>query len=139
MGASEGPADALLLAILVASGAALGSQLGSAWFGVSLALALFLFICARRMRALLDWLSRGPRAAIPPELPGVTGDAVRFVMAGREASAREFEAQEKRHALLRESLSALRDGIVILDADHRIEWSNAGARRLLGQIGRAHV
>jgi len=132
MGGGEGPADVLLLAILVAAGAVLGRQLGNAWFGVSLALAVFLFVCARRMQVLLDWLAGYARRPLPPDLPGLTGDAVRLVTAGQDTLQEQFNEQEKRHALLRESLSALRDGIVILDAARRIEWSNAGARRLMG-------
>ena len=50
MGGGEERADVLLLAILLGAGLALGLGLGDAWFGVSLALGIYLFVCARRWR-----------------------------------------------------------------------------------------
>ena len=128
----QGPTDVLLLAILVAAGATLGRQLGNAWFGVALALGLFLLVFTRRIRLLRDWLESGRVGSEAPELPGLPGDVVRLVRSGQEDLMARVAERDANLALLRESLAALRDGIVILDAERCIEWSNPAARRLVG-------
>ena len=132
MGGGEEPADVLLLAILLGAGLALGLGLGNAWFGVSLALGIYLFVCARRWRKLLDWLRDPSPDAEPPALGGPLALVARRVKLGRDRLRERVNQGETSVALLRESFSALKDGIIILDAGRCIEWSNPAARRLLG-------
>jgi two-component system phosphate regulon sensor histidine kinase PhoR len=132
MGVGEESADAPLLLVLLAAGVAAGVLSGNAWFGVSLTLGLYLLLCARRLRELLRWLRDVSPRADPPALTGPLAEVAWRVKTDRDHLQAQINEREGRVALLRESFSALKDGIVILDAARCIEWSNPGARRLLG-------
>jgi two-component system phosphate regulon sensor histidine kinase PhoR len=124
--------DAPLLGLLLAAGASGGYWLGDVWPGIALALAVYVGICARRVRALARWLEGNPRGVEPPALRGplgVMGSRMKLIQRRLLEDIADGEAQVAR---FRESFSALRDGIVILDAARAIEWCNPAAKRLLG-------
>lgn len=132
MGPGKDSADVPVFLVLLSAGVAASVVSGNAWLGVSLSLGLYLLLCARRLRALLRWLQDAAPGAQPPALSGPLAEVARRVKSDRDQLQSRIEEREGRVALLRESFSALKDGIVILDAARCIEWSNPGARRLLG-------
>jgi len=120
--------------LLQTLGGALG-YLVSAWFGACAGLALvsLLWFAQDSWRALtlLRWVRTGNRA-LPPSLRGWYKDVAAHVL-------RQFRLREKRYeaaeARLRDFLSALQaspNGVVLLDAQARIEWCNQTAATQLG-------
>ena len=84
-----------------------------------------------KLAALIRWLRR-PRAYGLPEARGAWDEAFALLHRFERAAARE--ADRLSHALMRwrQAGEALPDGVVILDAQHRIEWCNEGAVRHFG-------
>jgi two-component system, OmpR family, phosphate regulon sensor histidine kinase PhoR len=113
---------------------AFGADAGWAFFACGL--LILLGYHARNLGRLLDWQSRPD----PDAVPGTTGiwdDAFAFL-----------HRRERRHTQERQRLSrlvvrygqagrALPDGVVILDAENRIEWCNEKGERRFGIDGRA--
>ncbi len=132
MALEELSSDVPLLLLLLIAGASIGFPLGNAWFGVSLAFGIYLYICARRLRLLMRWIADESPYLDPPLLRGPLAAVAWRVKTSRNRLHADIEERDGRVALLRESFSALKDGIVILDASRAIEWCNPGARRLLG-------
>ena len=103
---------------------------GFVWWVAGVAglyVALNLLSAAR----LLRWL-HGELGDAPPEAFGLWAEVLHRIYqerrnareAAREAAARVEEYER--------SVQALPDGIVVLDADQYIRWSNAAAQRLIG-------
>jgi two-component system phosphate regulon sensor histidine kinase PhoR len=132
MAPGEVSSDVPLLLLLLAAGAAIGGALGNAWFGAAFAFGVYLYLCARRLRFLMAWLAQDQRQDDPPSLGGPLGAVVQRVKTMHDRLRAEIADRDSRVSLLRESFSALKDGIVILDDSRAIEWCNPGARRLLG-------
>ena len=113
---------------------AFGADAGWAFFACGL--LVLLGYHARNLGRLLGWLSRPEAGAVPGTI-GVWDDAFAFL-----------HRRERRHAQERQRLSrlvvrygqagrALPDGVVILDAENRIEWCNEKAERRFGIDGKA--
>jgi two-component system phosphate regulon sensor histidine kinase PhoR len=80
---------------------------------------------------LHDWAA-GPLAAPVPEARGVWGDV--YTALHRRVRSREARQRELGQVLarFREAAAAIPDGIVVLDAEQRIEWANPQALAQLG-------
>ncbi|PWW49030.1 two-component system phosphate regulon sensor histidine kinase PhoR [Melaminivora alkalimesophila] len=114
---------------------ALGGWLAGAWgaaAGVLLAPWPWLAwegLCARR---LLAWLRAGAEPARAPRLGGAWGEAAdrtrRLLRQGR----RRERAAEARVAAILAALQASPNGVVLLDAQGRIEWCNQVAQEHFG-------
>ena len=121
---------------------ALGALLGYALFpsiahtqgliaGIVGASTLWLLIDLRRGHKLRHWLRAGDTAN-PPRIPGYWGeitDRVRRLLRDRDRLLRDSEAR------LQEFLSAIQaspNGVVLLDAQGRIEWCNQTAAEHFG-------
>ncbi|MBC5766617.1 phosphate regulon sensor histidine kinase PhoR [Ramlibacter albus] len=104
------------------AGAAAGLAGGSLlWFGIDLA----------RATQVVNWLRRGAPAGATPGsgVWGQVADRVRRVLRARDAQAAEAGQR------LQEFLSAIQaspNGVVLLDADGRIEWCNHTAAQHFG-------
>ncbi len=131
-------AAAVPVAAICALAAIAGALAGAAWGWATLAAGLCLLLLHHlRQLSLLDrWLA-DPIAGRVPEGKGSWSEALtalhRFE---RAASAREAALAD---ALVRfrRAAQALPDGVVILDAEKRIEWCNNTAGMHLGVDGRA--
>jgi len=119
------PAWASTLAVAVAAGAA-GLLWG--WRGVAAVLALALLFHTVQIAALLRWLRRPARDALPAGR-GLWEEA--FATLHRHLKDRDEERERLRAALarFRDAGRALPDGVVILDREYRIEWANPTAAR----------
>ena len=120
---------AMIAAAALLAGLGLGAATGWAVLAVG-ALALLAYYAAK-LAQLIRWL-RQPRADALPEARGAWDDA--FALLYRYERAAVREADRLSHALLRwrQAGEALPDGVVILDAQNRIEWCNEGAGRHFG-------
>ena len=124
---------ALTLVVIVALALLAGLGFGAAtgWAVLALgALALLAYHVAK-LAALIRWL-RQPGAIPLPEARGAWDEA--FALLYRFERAADREADRLSRALMRwrQAGEALPDGVVILDAQNRIEWCNEGAGRHFG-------
>ena len=108
------------------------------WTVFAAGLLMLLGYHARNLRRLLEWLKRPDPDAVPGTI-GIWDDAFAFL-----------HRRERRHTQERQRLSrlvvrygqagrALPDGVVILDAENRIEWCNEKAERRFGIDSKADV
>jgi len=120
---------AMLAAVALLAGLGLGAATGWAVLALG-ALALLAYHVAS-LAALIRWLKQ-PRATSLPEGRGAWDEAFSLLHRFERAAARE--ADRLSHALLRwrQAGEALPDGVVILDAQNRVEWCNEGAGRHFG-------
>ncbi|HXL74320.1 MAG TPA: phosphate regulon sensor histidine kinase PhoR, partial [Burkholderiales bacterium] len=127
---------ASLAAVALIAWAAAGAALGLSVFAAGL-LALLVYH-VRHLARFGRWVSHPVRGKVP-EGAG-SWDAVLAALHHfeREAAKRE-EMLADALARLRRAAQALPDGVVILDADHRIEWCNDNAAAMLGLDARADI
>jgi len=119
----------VITALALVAGLGLGAETG--WAALALgALALLAYHVAK-LAALIRWL-RQPGATPLPEARGAWDQA--FALLYRFERAADREADRLSRALMRwrQAGEALPDGVVILDAQNRIEWCNEGAGRHFG-------
>ena len=132
-------AVAALAAIALAAGVA-GAALGAAWGWGTLA-AGFAALLAHHLvnlARLAGWLAR-PQTGAVPEGSG-SWSAVFSALHRQERSAHQRGALlAETLARFRRAVQALPDGVVILDAEYRIEWCNDTAEAQLGLDGRADL
>lgn len=121
--------DYLRLLILLAAALIMGLLIGQIFFCLFIATAGYLIWYLRKSIELLEWVKKRDDNA--PELPGVY-----------EEICREVDRLQTRHKKRKKKLSnylqqfhqattALPDATVVLDADHRIQWSNKAAAEFL--------
>ncbi len=120
---------AMIAAVALLAGLGLGAATG--WAVLALGALALLAYHAAKLAALIRWL-RQPRADALPEARGAWDEAFALLYRFERAAARE--ADRLSHALMRwrQAGEALPDGVVILDAQNRIEWCNEGAGRHFG-------
>ncbi|HNC99882.1 MAG TPA: phosphate regulon sensor protein PhoR, partial [Myxococcota bacterium] len=115
-----------LLSLLLSA----GRPPGTGWALFAAGLAAYLVYHLRQLRKLSAWLSDGDTPV--PTTDGLWGDA----LYGLEKLLRKRQGvQQKAVADLEQMLEATRslpDGVVILDANQRIQWLNNAAQALLG-------
>jgi two-component system phosphate regulon sensor histidine kinase PhoR len=116
---------------VVALLAGLGFGAATGWAVLALSALALLAYHVTKLAALVRWLRR-PRPGDLPEARGAWDDAFALLYRFERAAARE--AERLRHALARwrQAGEALPDGVVIIDAQNRIEWCNEGAARHFG-------
>jgi two-component system phosphate regulon sensor histidine kinase PhoR len=119
------------LLLVAAAGVLLGLMIGKILLGVLLALAVALAWQWTELFRLAFWL-RNRRTADPPETFGLWSEVgaaiVRLHRRKRFHKARMLAVLRE----LRESTSALPDGVVVLNAAREILWFNEPAHSLLG-------
>ena len=124
---------ALTLAVIVAVAlvVGLGFNAAAGWAVLALTTLALLAYHVVKLASLIRWL-REPKPNGLPESRGAWDEAFALLHRFERAAARE--ADRLSHALLRwrQAGEALPDGVVILDAQNRIEWCNEGAARQFG-------
>ena len=126
-------ADLRIVGGLFAAAATAGYFTGGVLWWLAGAGVLYAVLNARSAARQLRWLDDdGGRGGPPPDAFGLWGEVLhRLYQERREAreAAREAAAHVEQYE---RSVQALPDGVVILDADLHIRWSNAAARRQIG-------
>jgi two-component system phosphate regulon sensor histidine kinase PhoR len=120
---------AILGAVALAAGAAFGLQ-GGLWTAL-LGLAAFFALHLHYLAALGAWLERPSLAAIPAGWGSWT-EVFNRLHRSRRASEINARRLEENEARFRRTISALPEGIVLVDAALQIEWCNPVAERHLG-------
>ena len=126
-GALAAAAASGVLALLV--GAAAGAASG--WAALALGLAALLVHHLRQLARLAGWLA-DPAAGPVPESRGSWGEVLTALHRFERASAKREKELAEALARLRRAAQALPDGVLILDGENRIEWSNDKAVAMLG-------
>jgi two-component system phosphate regulon sensor histidine kinase PhoR len=101
------------------------------WAAAALAFMLVVVVQTRRLAVLLAWLD-SPGSAGFPDTGGAWGDVFLKLSRKLRHDARTLEAVEARLRSFRDAMDAVPDGLVILDASHRIQWHNRAAEAHLG-------
>ena len=126
----------MLIALILCALAALLGWLWQGWPGAAagvaaVALAL-LGLEALRGRRMLRWLGEGEAASAPPALGGLWGQAAyRVTRALRGERERERQSAQRLADFLA-AMQASPVGVVLLDAQGRIQWCNGVASQHLG-------
>ena len=126
-GALAAAAASGVLALLV--GAAAGAASG--WAALALGLAALLVHHLRQLARLAGWLA-DPAAGPVPESRGSWGEVLTALHRFERASAKREKELAEALARFRRAAQALPDGVLILDGENRIEWSNDKAVAMLG-------
>jgi len=120
---------ATIMALALLAGLGLGAATGWAVLALgALAQLAYHFV---KLSALIRWL-RQPRAYGLPEARGAWDEAFALLHRFERTAAREADRLTRALVRWRQAGEALPDGVVILDAHHRIEWCNEGAARHFG-------
>ena len=120
---------AMIAAAALFAGLGLGAATGWAVLALG-ALALLAYHVAK-LAALIRWL-RQPRADALPEARGAWDEAFALLYRFERTAAREADRLARALMRWRQAGEALPDGVVVLDAQNRIEWCNEGAGRHFG-------
>ncbi|MCY4451214.1 MAG: phosphate regulon sensor histidine kinase PhoR [Immundisolibacterales bacterium] len=124
-------AELWIIGGLFAAGVLIGYFAGAMPWWVAGAGVLYAAFNLRNARRYLGWV-RGGLNDPPPDASGLWAEVMHQVLQERRNArdaAREADALVEQYE---RSVQALPDGIVILDADLYIRWSNAAAQRLIG-------
>ncbi|MES2353359.1 MAG: phosphate regulon sensor histidine kinase PhoR [Pseudomonadota bacterium] len=127
----QGPIVTLGLIGLIglAAGGIFGAQAGWMTFAILLLLMVIHHIINRAL--LLKWLQKPD----PAHIPDATGQWEEVFAALYRLIKNQRQSQQslsERLDSFRQAASAMPDGIVILDVNHRIEWCNPGAEEHFG-------
>ncbi len=128
-------AKILLTGVLPISGLALLGGLlhgvACGWAVAALGLLLLVVMQTRRLSVLAAWLD-DPDCRESPDAGGAWGEVfVKLARKLRHDALRLAELEAGLHSF-REAMDAVPDGLVILDANHQIQWSNRAAGDHLG-------
>jgi two-component system phosphate regulon sensor histidine kinase PhoR len=116
--------------LTVVIGALLGFFIGRPWTGAAAALAVVLAWQWHRRLQLLQWLMRNSSDGAP-EWRGPWGELATAML--RQLKRKQFHKSQLLRVLrqLRQSTTALPDGVVLLSPKAEIQWFNDAAMRLL--------
>ncbi|MFB9886342.1 phosphate regulon sensor histidine kinase PhoR [Balneatrix alpica] len=119
------------LLLLLVGGLLLGGLSGSALIGMVSALLLALGWHLWQLRKLVAWLASNTRGDMP-EGEGLWGEIFDDLYRLQKQQADERQRLQVIISRIQESTSALRDGVVLLDAQGNLEWWNPACANLLG-------
>jgi len=108
------------------------------WGVLALGLLALLFWHTRHLAHLHRWLAH-PVPGQVPEGKGIWDEVLAALHRLERAAAKREEGLADALARMRRAVQALPDGVVILDAAHRIEWCNRTAEAHLQLDGRADL
>ncbi|WP_018869553.1 phosphate regulon sensor histidine kinase PhoR [Thioalkalivibrio sp. ALgr3] len=117
-----------LLAGLIILGT--GWALGYPWITATALLTAALGWNLLQLYRLENWARRGGRSE-PPDARGIWGEIFTNLHQRRQRRLRRVAGLRRTLERYRDSASALPDAVVVLNPEHRIEWANPTAARLL--------
>jgi two-component system phosphate regulon sensor histidine kinase PhoR len=120
---------AMIAIVALLAGLGLGAATG--WAVLAFGELALLAYHVTKLAALTRWLMQ-PRAGAVPGARGSWDEAFALLYRFERAAAREAERLARALTRWRQAGEALPDGVVILDAQNRIEWCNEGAARHFG-------
>lgn len=106
----------------------------SGYWALSIGAVLFFHILRllSKLARIREWLVEGVIAEATPNIPGYAGDIVKAVVAVKRGSDRQRKRLEELLNRFDAATDAMPDAMLIIDRQHRVEWSNPAAKLLLG-------
>ncbi|MEQ6885309.1 phosphate regulon sensor histidine kinase PhoR [Salicola sp. Rm-C-2C1-2] len=120
------------LSLLLIASLLIGSMTSRPALLLAVALAVYAGWMLHRLIQLQNWLKRSSREAEPPEAPGLWGEILDDI---HRLQKRHLHTRDRLQSMInrvRESTNALRDGVIMTDADGAMEWWNQSAENLCG-------
>jgi two-component system phosphate regulon sensor histidine kinase PhoR len=122
----------LLSAALVAgTGGLLGALVADFWWGITIALALYLVRQLYYLAALRAWVDHPKRVELP-EPRGPWGDVYEKLLDLQRSNRKRKKRLAAMLAQFQASAEALPDGAVVMEERGEIAWFNTAAKALLG-------
>lgn len=115
--------------------ALLGWTLGLLWEGLSLGLILYIIYSRFQAKKFSQWLLDNKNESLT-QVPGYWTALTQQVAGMQREEKRVQGAQRKQIKRLLTVTAALKDGIVLLEADYSLDWWNTAASRMLGLSAR---
>lgn len=120
------------LLLVVGASLVVGLPLGQPAWGLVVGLSVYLYWNLRQLVRLYLWLKTATPDEPPPESNGLWGEVFD---AFHTLQKRNRQARNRLQAVIdrvQESTAALRDAVIMLDAQGNLEWWNKAAETLLG-------
>jgi len=117
--------------LLAAGGGLLGALFDHVWWGVTLALALYLVRHLYYLAALRAWVDHPKRVELP-EPQGPWGDVYEKLLDLQRSNRKRKQRLAAMLAQFQASAEALPDGAVVMEERGEIVWFNTAAQALLG-------
>lgn len=108
----------------------IGWLVGDYFYPVLTASALLACYWLMQLRRVSGWIGHPDRE--PPEATGIWGDFFDSIHHLQRRDREQRDRLQSAVSYLRDSLAALKDGAVLIDARGNIEWCNEAAGNLLG-------
>lgn len=110
--------------------ALLGLAFGRPFIGLLLAVGGILVWQLYQQSRLIEWLHQGAKSE-PPDSGGVWGMVFDHLYSVQRNHRKQVRHYRKVINRIQNSTEALRDGVILLDADGTLQWWNQSARELL--------
>lgn len=103
-------------------------------YGMCLAIGLGVYLAwtLKQLLRLQDWLREQKPDEPPPDASGLWGDVFDAIYHQQRRDQRVRGRMQAVIDRIQESTAALKDGVIMLDADGNLEWWNQAAETLLG-------
>ncbi len=120
-----------LLALLALAGVG-GLLSGHFAWSLVVVLACYLLWVLQQLVRLFQWLKRAAPDELPPESSGLWGEVFDEIYRLQKRNERQRASLQAVIDRIQESTAALRDAVVMLDAQGNLEWWNRAAGKLIG-------
>ncbi|OED47520.1 phosphate regulon sensor histidine kinase PhoR [Endozoicomonas sp. (ex Bugula neritina AB1)] len=119
--------------LFMSAGLCIGWLLGNPFIGLSLVMGIYLIWSTRELFRLLDWLNAvHDTNEEPPEGRGLWGEIFDGIYRLQKKHGRARRRLSTVIDRIQSSTAALKDGVIMVDTHHNLEWWNLAAEELLG-------
>lgn len=123
-------ASLVRVGLLLAAAAVLGSLYGYPMQAMIVALLLIVLFWQTQMNRVQAWLN--DPEGVPPDVYGIWGELTARIYLHQRNHKKVQKRLQANVEHLQDSLSSIRDGVVMVDDQSSIEWSNQAVLPLLG-------
>lgn len=116
--------------LVVAAAVAIGALYGYPWVGAVLALAAVIVFWQLQMHRVQQWLNDPTK--MPPDVYGIWGELSARIYLLQRTHKKVQKRLEASVEHLQDSMSSMRDGVIMVDEQATIVWCNAAVEPLLG-------
>lgn len=118
------------LGLVIIAGGAVGWLFGHPFLGMALVMLTQVAYWLYQLLRIHRWLDDPEQS--PPEGLGIWGEVYDQIYHLQRRNRESYARLQSTVDYLQDSFAAMRDGVVMVDEDGAIEWSNAAAQHLLG-------
>lgn len=118
------------LTMVIAASATIGALYDQPLLGIIIALVAIILFWQAQMHRVQVWLSDPEK--VPPDVYGIWGELSARIYLHQRNHKKVQEALQSSLEHLQDSFSSMRDGVIMVDDQGCIEWSNSAVNTLLG-------